>query len=160
MTKHHLKIAFCWALAFGVVAWVAGIAMFVIGPKLETAVLPVIDQVRATTIEIDSSREILHLAAIGKKERQCEWKAITAMVLKDGTWHQGKIYFTDPRKSTNPVMDTPVSRPLGVQSLGEIFVFPTGDRVRVFVWHDCHPFWQTMTFLYELDLNQVPQQVR
>lgn len=158
--KHHLKIASLWAFTFGMVAWVAGIAMFVIGPKVETAVLPVVDHVKAVAVEVDSDREILHLAATGKKERQCEWKAITAMVHKAGTWHQGKVYFTDPRKNSRPSQEIAASRPIGVQSLGEIFVFPAGDRVQVFLWHDCHPFWQTMTFLYELDLNSAPQQVR
>lgn len=158
--KKYLHIALAWTTAIALVVGTATIFMFSLGPRIETAVFPVIDKVQATLVQNDKQREILHLAALGNKERQCEWKAITAMVFRDGSWRQGSVYFTDPRKDKTPDMEVGISRPVGSQSLGEIFVFPSGEKVQVYLYHNCHPFWQTMTFLYELDFSKTPYQVR
>lgn len=128
--KEYFKIALAWCLAFSAVVWASGTALFVFGPRAETTVLPVVDSVKATLVQMDQAHEIMHIAAYGKKVRQCEWKAITAMVQKNGMWHQGTVYFTDPRKNSKSQTKFPVSRPIGSQSLGEIFVFPTGERCR------------------------------
>lgn len=155
----YFKKALSWSAAIGMVVWTAGIAMFFIGPKVETALFPVIGDAQAALMSYRAEDEIMHLAALGNKKRQCEWKAITAQVYKNGQWHQGSVTFTDPAKGpTRP--DLPVSRPTGPQSLGEIWVFPTGERVQIYLWHNCHPFWQTMTFLYELDFSKTPFQVK
>ncbi len=157
--KDHMKRALAWCFAVSMIVWTAGISLFLLGPRVETKVLPVIDHVQATLIDVDKEREVLHLAAYGQKVRQCEWKAITAMVHKNDKWHQGTVYFTDPRLAGQPITQVPPSRPIGAQSLGEIYVFPSGDGVRVYLWHQCHPLWQTMTFLYELDLTGSPVQI-
>ena len=154
------KAGLAWAIAFSAAISAATLSLFTFGPKIETAQFPVIGNVQAMLIQMDSDREILHLGAYGTKSRQCEFKAITAMVYKNNQWHQGKVFFTDPRTNKAPQVALPISRPVGTQSLGEIFVFPAGDRVQVYLYHDCHPLWPTMTFLYELDFNKQPMQVR
>ncbi len=158
--KHYLKIALAWSVALVSVPAVFFALLFSFGPAVETAVWPVITNVRATLVQRDDHNEILHLAALGKKVRSCEWKNITAMVYKNGVWQQGSVYFTDPRTHTDPRTAITISRPKGSQSLGEIFVFPAGDRVQVYLYHACHPLWQTTTFMYELDLTKTPHQVR
>lgn len=156
----HFKIAAAWSLTIGMITWIAGIALFVFGPRVETKMFPVITSVRATVVQLDTRDEVMRLAAYGSTERQCESKALSAFVYRNGAWHQGSIYFTDPRKGHPPITTLPPPRPIGTQSLGEIFVFPSGEKVRVFAWHQCHPLWTTMTFMYELDLSASPAQVK
>ena len=155
-----IKTASITAITTCVVLILATSFLFLFGPRIESRFLPVVDNVQATLVDVDSSAELMHLAAYGRKSRQCHWQSITAMVYKNSQWHQGTVYFTDPRASKNPQMTVPASRPIGAQSLGEIYVFPMGDRVQIYLSHTCHPFWQTMTFLYELDFSKKPYQVR
>lgn len=156
----YLKIALAWCFSFAFVTGIVVALTFTFGPMVETRFFPVISDVKATPVQVDKDTEILHLAALGTKVRQCEWKEITAMVLRDGQWRQGSVYFTDPRSTPTPRTQITISRPVGSQSLGEIFVFPSGEAVRIYLYHTCHPFWQSTTFLYELDFNRVPRQVR
>jgi hypothetical protein len=160
MMKAMLKTAFATSMVTCAALLLAGTAMIWAGPTIETRFFPVVDTVQATLVDVDASSELMHLAAYGRKVRQCQWQSITAMVHKDGTWHQGKVYFSDPRVDKTPLTTVPASRPLGAQSLGEIYVFPMGDRVQIYLAHTCHPFWQTVTFLYELDFAKKPYQVR
>lgn len=160
MMKTTLKTAIATSLVTCCAMLLAGAAAIWTGPTFETRFFPVVDTVQATLVDVDSTSELMHLAAYGRKVRQCQWQSITAMVRKDGTWHQGVVYFTDPRADKTPQTVVPSSRPLGAQSLGEIYVFPMGDQVQIYLAHTCHPFWQTVTFLYELDFSKKPYQVR
>jgi hypothetical protein len=155
----YFKKSLAWSIAVGMVVWTAVIITFSFGPRIETALFPVVADVKATLVSFRSEDEIMHIAAVGNKKRQCEWKDITAQVYRDGQWHQGFISFTDPKYGP-PQTKLPTSRPTGPQSLGEIWVFPTGERVQVYLWHNCHPLWRTMTFLYELDFSEKPFQVK
>jgi hypothetical protein len=139
-----------WSVTFIAILSMTTIVFFFQGPKVETLLFPVFSNVHATALKYDREGDVIHVAASGSKDRLCSWKGITAMVLRDGTWHQGGVYFADPRKGGTPKL--PPSRSLGQQSLGEIWIFPAGDKVRVYLYHECHPLWQTTTFLYELDL--------
>ncbi len=146
------------ATAFSSTALLICFIVFSYGPGIETRRLPVFSDVRATSIEVDEKNNVLRLAATAMKVRQCEWKGIVAMVERDGYWHAGKVFFTDPRQD-EPSTELPMTRPPGLQTLGEIFVFPYGEKVRVYTYHQCHPFWQTLTPLYELDFSKKPAQV-
>lgn len=159
MSKYvYRAIAWSFAISFTIITTMS--LFFLVGPSLETRILPVISNVQATPITIDPERQVIHIAAFGQKTRQCEWKGITAMVEKSGVWHQGNVFFSDPRANAKPNAKIPTSRPVGSQSLGEIYVMPAGDKVQVHLYHQCHPFWQTHTFLYELDFSQKPNQTR
>lgn len=145
-------------LVFSTVVLLFTFTVFSIGPAVETRLFPVFSDVRATAIDVDDKQSILRLASTATKQRQCEWQEIVALVERDNVWYQGRVYFTDPRLD-NPSTVIPATRPPGLQILGEIFVFPHGEKVRVYTYHQCHPFWQTFTPMYELDFKKSPVQV-
>lgn len=147
--------ALIWSTTFVMTISSMTLLFFFQGPKIETWLFPVFSNVVATPLKFDRESGVIHIAASGSKDRLCSWQGITAMVERDGTWHQGGVFFADPRTGGSPKL--PPSRSTGQQSLGEIWIFPAGDKLRVFLYHNCHPLWQTTTFLYELDLLEGKQ---
>lgn len=152
--------AFSIGLAVAISFIFVGMALFHWGPKIESVLYPVVSNVKVAPVEIDLTRSIVHIVAYGAKVRHCEWQGITALVERNNMWYQGKVHFADPRTGSPESATTAraESRPAGTQSFGEIFIFPAGDRIQVFLYHRCHPLWQTTTFIYELDLNENPAQ--
>lgn len=99
------------------------------------------------------------LTANGNKVRAaCAWKSIDAMVLRDDIWVQGMVYFEDPYHGDKLLQkELPPTRPGGMQNLGIIHVFPNGQKVRVHVRHRCHFLWETLTLLYEIEVDPSPR---
>ncbi len=157
--KPIVKNAFLWGLIFSCTVLYFFFGLFAFGPRIESAFYPVFKNVSAVPISVDSVHGIIRIGATADKVRMCEWTGIQALVFREGMWLQGKIYFSDPRLP-GPEENLPISRPTGRQSLGQIYVRPDGDKIKVVVYHRCHPLWQTTTLLYELDLNNWPNQVR
>lgn len=141
------------AVTFFVVLFSLLYAFVTFGPMYETKFLPVVTGVQATPIEIDRNQQVVRVAVLGDKVRQCERVGSVAMILNGGVWSTARVYMNDPRNSElQEKIGT--NRPLGQQSFGEIYISPLGEAIRVYVYHRCHPLWQTQTALYELDLTK------
>jgi hypothetical protein len=132
---------------------------FILGPSIESRYFPVFTDVTPYVLDTSEDRNMIMMTANGNKVRGiCVWTSINAMVLRNGEWVQGMVYFTDPHNGDKSLSrKLPPSRPAGMQNLGTIFVFPNGQKIKVHVRHRCHPLWETPTFLYETDVDPSPK---
>ncbi len=142
------------AVTFCVIVTTALFGFFTLGPKIETRFLPVQNEVHATVGAVDKNLQMVEVFITAHKSRQCKWEGASPMVLKNGRWIQGAIYFTDPRLNKNPQRELPVSRPAGNTSFGTFYIFPAGERIQMYLYHSCHPFWQSMTLMFDIPVSQ------
>lgn len=128
--------------------------LYVVGPILEGKYFPITTSVRVELVQIDGERMLFR--AYGKKVRDCKLVDVKALVDQDGSTEsphtKAVIYVVD-----DGVGDR--NRPLGYQDLGLWAIHPAGKEVFVQTWYQCHPFWNTYTYLGQWPHSAVPHKL-
>ena len=110
---------------------------FILGPILEDKYFPAFGEVQVTV----QSREMTDYSEyhiIGEVLRECKYIRIGAMVFNDGTWYSGHI--------RTPDIPPDFMIPKGKQDFGRLRIYPKGEKVKVIVENQCHPFWINHTY--------------
>lgn len=126
-------------------------AIFTVGPMIERALFPVVDNVHVNIIKAED--HFLQLSMVGNKvRRHCKIDEIQVLVNTQNGVERGTVYFKDP--ATGVLTTNLVSRPGGQQSFDIWYVFPKGSHISAVARHQCHPFWYSYTNLFELDVTR------
>jgi hypothetical protein len=127
-------------LVVGTFVMACMVAVFA-APAMESTYFPVL---RYTSVEIAGrSTDDVDLSIYGVKLRACRLLEVSALIrVKEGMWKRADIAI-----DSRPLQLE--SRPSGWQSFGVWKLRPTGDRVRLTAWHECHAGWNTFTDLGE-----------
>ena len=128
--------------------------LYVVGPIIEGKYFPITTSVRVELVQIDGERMLFR--AYGKKIRDCKLVDVKALVDQDGKPEaphtKAVIYVVD-----DGVGDR--NRPLGYQDLGLWAIHPAGNEVFVQTWYQCHPFWNTYTYLGQWPHSVIPHKI-
>ncbi len=142
-----IKIGVTAALALFVSIYVGTI----FGPDIETAFFPVVRDSEVSVIS--SSTEKTVVGVIASKARNCSLENIGVMVKRDGQLVPGIVKFEDPE--TGNLTEKTISRPSGTRSFSVLHLYPGGEFVSVYVFHRCHPFWQTKSTLLKISTTRI-----
>lgn len=126
---------------------IIGMLLVLILNRLEHALDPVVEKFLITNLV--KSQESIHMSGFLLKVRECEFAGITATTT-GGV--QIPLSFRDSKNHS-------VSRPTGYQAWGpwELTVpldkVDMGVSIDLYQIHQCHPFWQTRSFLTSIPIN-------
>jgi hypothetical protein len=142
-----LKIGLAAALTLFVLVYVGTI----FGPDIETELFPVVRDTEAHVISSASTEMVVGVSAL--KARNCALESIGVLVKKDGLLVPGIVKFQDPE--TGLLTARAISRPSGTRSFSVLHIYPGGEFASVYVFHQCHPFWQTKSLLVEVSATEM-----
>jgi hypothetical protein len=128
-------------------------ALFLLGPKIETYLFPVNDSVSACIV--GTNEKSTQIAVAATQIRSCVLTGVSAYVYRNGQWVQGEANLVDGHGNdiTSAKMISKKSKLFYV-----IRVFPKGTTTKITVAHQCHPLWQTTTNLFTVDNDKTPNQ--
>lgn len=155
MYKDLIKAA-ALAVTFCIVTATVLFGFFTFGPKVETTLFPVQSPVYATVTNVDQKFQLMEVFITATKIRHCQWIGASPMVYRDKHWVQGAIYFTDPRTTATPQREIPTGQvqPTAENtSVAKFYILPIGDRIQMYVYHNCHPFWPTTTLMFDVPIE-------
>jgi hypothetical protein len=122
------------ALIFTCAAMLGTATFFMIGPRLEERLNPVIGDVVVTQVKGTLEQQFI---VSGRKSRGCPFVEIDALVMVDGKWQRGLVDRVDGLK--------PQTTPEGYQVFGVYRITPHGTRVHFEMRHNCHLLWLSAT---------------
>jgi hypothetical protein len=128
--------------------------MYVIGPIVEGKYFPITTGVIVDLVTIEGDKMLFH--AYGKKVRDCKLVDVKALVDQDG------LPESPHTKAVIYVVNDGVgdrNRPLGYQDLGIWAIHPIGKEIFVQTWYQCHPFWNTYTYLGQWPYSVKPHKL-
>ena len=132
---------------------IAVFLFFTVGPMIEQRFLPV---VYGTPLFLDRDDQVTHLAVFGKKLRACTLLGIYADIRVNDRWVRGDIRFKD--LATNKYIEVRASRNNGAQLWDVYEVKPVGDEIRAIVVERCHPFWESNTEFFTLNVKNAERE--
>lgn len=121
---------------------------YMIGPEIEYTFLPVAANTKVAVIPDTPRTDANHLLIVTSKVRNCKLQDSSGVVQVNGSWVRGTIFYKDPR--TGDLISQRPVRPAGQSTADEMYIFPKGDRVKIELLHECHPFWQSRTALFDV----------
>lgn len=140
-----------WAVAASFVFFLIILGVVRFGPAAERMMFGgMLTDIQA--LKVSSTDSHFEMMMSGLKSRTCLIQSASADVFRDGKWIRGEARMVNLEGGTIELREQRISS--GDRFIRRIQVEPIGEKVRLSIQFECHPFWLSEQELLTIDSSK------